>query len=223
VVIPAFAVGRTQTLMYLLRELEDQQRIPKLPVYVDSPMAISVTDLYVRHHEDHDLTFTREEQGGGDPLNAHEVHMTRTVEESKKINDVVAPCIIISASGMITGGRILHHLARRLPDSRSAVLIVGYQAEGTRGRQLLEGAKFLRIFGEQVPVRAEVVELNQLSAHAGQSELMRWLSGFAAAPRQTFLVHGEPPASQALKGLIEARWRWNVTLPAYEQSFDLAP
>lgn len=223
VVIPAFAVGRTQTLMYLLRELEDQQRIPKLPVYVDSPMAISVTDLYMRHHEDHDLTFTREEQGGGDPLNAHEVHMTRTVEESKKINDVVAPCIIISASGMLTGGRILHHLARRLPDSRSAVLIVGYQAEATRGRQLLEGAKFLRIFGEQVPVRAEVVELNQLSAHAGQSELMRWLSGFAVAPRQTFLVHGEPPASQALKGLIEARWRWNVTLPAYEQSFDLAP
>jgi metallo-beta-lactamase family protein len=223
VVIPAFAVGRTQTLMYLLRELEDQQRIPKLPVYVDSPMAISVTDLYMRHHEDHDLTFTREEQGGGDPLNAHEVHMTRTVEESKKINDVVTPCIIISASGMITGGRILHHLARRLPDSRSAILIVGYQAEATRGRQLLEGAKFLRIFGEQVPVRAEVVELNQLSAHAGQSELMRWLSGFAAAPRQTFMVHGEPAASQALKGLIESRWHWNVTLPAYLQSFDLAP
>jgi metallo-beta-lactamase family protein len=222
VVIPAFAVGRTQTLMYLLRELEDQQRIPKLPVYVDSPMAISVTDLYMRHHEDHDLAFTREEQGG-DPLNAHEVHMTRTVEESKKINDVVAPCIIISASGMLTGGRILHHLARRLPDSRSAVLIVGYQAEATRGRQLLEGAKFLRIFGEQVPVRAEVVELNQLSAHAGQSELMRWLSGFAAAPRQTFMVHGEPPASQALKAMIEARWHWNVTLPAYEQSFDLVP
>jgi metallo-beta-lactamase family protein len=222
VVIPAFAVGRTQTLMYLLRELEDQQRIPKLPIYVDSPMAISVTDLYMRHHEDHDLAFTREEQGG-DPLNAHEVHMTRTVEESKKINDVVAPCIIISASGMLTGGRILHHLARRLPDSRSAVLIVGYQAEATRGRQLLEGAKFLRIFGEQVPVRAEVVELNQLSAHAGQSELMRWLSGFAAAPRQTFMVHGEPPASQALKAMIEARWHWNVTLPAYEQSFDLVP
>jgi metallo-beta-lactamase family protein len=223
VVIPAFAVGRTQTLMYLLRELEDQQRIPKLPIYVDSPMAISVTDLYMRHHEDHDLAFTREEQGGGDPLNAHEVHLTRAVEESKKINDVVAPCIIISASGMLTGGRILHHLARRLPDSRSAVLIVGYQAEATRGRQLLEGAKFLRIFGEQVPVRAEVVELNQLSAHAGQSELMRWLSGFAAAPRQTFMVHGEPPASQALKAMIEARWHWNVTLPAYEQSFDLVP
>ncbi len=220
VVVPAFAVGRTQTLMYLLRELEDQQRIPHLPVYVDSPMAISVTDLYERHHEDHDLVFTREEQAG-DPLNLREVHMTRSVEESKQINNVVGPCIIISASGMLTGGRVLHHLARRLPDSRSAVLAVGYQAEGTRGRALLEGAKTLRIHGEDVPVRAEVVELNQLSAHADRGEIVRWLSGFTAPPRQTFLVHGEPAAAQALRGIIEARFHWPVVLPAYRQSFDL--
>ncbi|MGH9773492.1 MAG: MBL fold metallo-hydrolase RNA specificity domain-containing protein [Candidatus Acidiferrales bacterium] len=222
VVIPSFAVGRAQTILYLLRELEDQQRIPRLPVYLDSPMAISVTDLYMRHHEDHSLEFTHEESTDHDPLNCHEVHMTRTAAESKKINDVVAPCIIVSASGMVTGGRILHHLVRRLPDSRSAVLLVGYQAEGSRGRQLLEGAKFLSIFGEQVPVRAEVVEISQLSAHAGRTELLQWLSGFQAPPRQTFFVHGEPVALTALRDAVATKFRWPATIPAYKQSFELA-
>jgi metallo-beta-lactamase family protein len=222
VVIPAFAVGRTQTLMYYLRLLESQRRIPQLPTYLDSPMAINVTGLYEKHHEDHDLDFDQEElEGNHDPLNVHEVHMTRTVDESKKINDVVSPCIIISASGMATGGRILHHLARRLPDSRSAVLLVGYQAESSRGRALQDGAKYLRIFGEQVPVRAEVVEVGQLSAHAGKTELLRWLSGFQAPPRQTFLVHGEPVALDALRAAITTQYKWPVTIPAYQQSFDL--
>jgi metallo-beta-lactamase family protein len=223
IVIPSFAVGRTQTLMYYLRQLEEEQRIPRLPTYVDSPMAISVTDIYENHHEDHDLEFTREEQQGNhDPLNCHEVHMTRAVEDSKKINDVVTPCIIISASGMATGGRILHHLARRLPDSRSAVLLVGYQAEGTGGRALQEGAKYLRIHGEEVPVRAQIIEIAQLSAHAGKSELLRWLSGFQAPPRQTFLVHGEPVALNALRDAVTSQFRWPVTIPAYQQSFDLS-
>jgi metallo-beta-lactamase family protein len=224
IVIPAFAVDRTQLIMFFLSELENQQRIPRLPVYVDSPMAISVTDLYVRHHEDHRLQFTREEQDGNhDPLNMREVHMTRSVEESKAINDVVSPCIIVSASGMATGGRILHHLERRLPDSRSAVLLVGYQAEGTRGRALLEGAKYLRLWGQQVPVRAEVIEIGQLSAHAGKSELLRWLSGFTAPPRQTFLVHGEPAGLNGLRDAVTAQFRWPVTIPSYLQSFDLGP
>lgn len=222
VVIPSFAVGRTQTLMYYLHELEEKQRIPHLPAYVDSPMAISVTDFYVRHHEDHNLEFTEEEQSGSrDPLNTREVHMTRTVEESKRINDVVSPCIILSASGMATGGRILHHLARRLPDSRNAVLLVGYQAEGTRGRMLQEGAKTVRIFGEEIPVRAEVVEISQLSAHAGQSELLRWLSGFSAPPRQTFLVHGEMRALEALQQKIQTVYRWPVTIPAHLETIAL--
>jgi metallo-beta-lactamase family protein len=224
IVIPSFAIGRTQTLMFYLRQLEEQQRIPRLPTYVDSPMAINATDLYENHREDHDLEFTREETSGNhDPLNVHEVHMTRTVEDSKKINDVVSPCIIISASGMATGGRILHHLARRLPDSRSAVLLVGYQAEGSGGRALLEGAKFLKIHGEEIPVRARIVEIAQLSAHAGKSELLRWLSGFKAPPRQTFLVHGEPVALNALRDAVSAQFRWPVTIPAYRQSFDIAP
>jgi len=189
---------------------------------VDSPMAIGVTDIYARHHEDHDLDFMKlEQQGDRDPLNLLEVHMTRTVEDSKKINDVTSPCIIISASGMATGGRVLHHLAKRLPDSRSAVLLVGYEAEGTLGRALQDGAQFVRIHGQEVPVRAEVVVLDQLSAHAGRNELLRWLSGFATPPRQTFLVHGEPSGLEGLRAGIASRFQWPVAVPAYLQSFDL--
>jgi metallo-beta-lactamase family protein len=222
VVIPSFAVGRTQTLMYYLRELEDANRIPKLPVYVDSPMAISVTDIYARHHEDHDLDFTNlEQQADHDPLNLHEVRMTRSVDDSKAINNVTSPCIILSASGMATGGRVLHHLAKRLPDSRSAVLLVGYEAEGTLGRALQDGAQYVRIHGQEVAVRAEIVKLDQLSAHAGRSELLRWLSGFATPPRQTFLVHGEPSGLEGLRAGIASRFHWPVVIPAYLQSFDL--
>ncbi|MGD1211787.1 MAG: MBL fold metallo-hydrolase [Candidatus Acidiferrales bacterium] len=217
VVIPAFAVDRTQLLLYYMRVLEEQQRIPHLPIYLDSPMAINITDIYVRHKADHDL----KPQADADPLNTHEVHMTCTVEDSKKINDVVSPCIIISASGMITGGRIKHHLAHRLPDSRSTVLLVGYQAEGSGGRALLDGAKFLRIHNEQIPVRAQIIEIGQLSAHAGKSELLRWLSGFQAPPRKTFLVHGEPSGLDSLRDAIASQYHWPVTIPDYLQSFDL--
>jgi metallo-beta-lactamase family protein len=223
VVIPSFAVGRTQTLMYYLRQLDSQQKIPRLPVYVDSPMAISVTGIYASHHEDHNADFTNlEQQGNKDPLDLLEIHMTRSVEDSKKINDVVSPCIILSASGMATGGRILHHLARRLPDSRSAVLLVGFQAEGTHGRALQDGAQYLRLFGKEVPVHAEIVTLDQLSAHAGRGELLRWLAGFSAPPHQTFVVHGEPNALDALRAGIVARFNCPVTVPAYLQSFDLS-
>ncbi len=220
-VVPAFAVGRTQLLMYVLRGLEDAGRIPHLPVYIDSPMAINVTALYLRHHEDHDPEFSREESAG-DPLNAHKVHMTRSVEESKQINNVNTPCIILSASGMATGGRVLHHLARRLPDPRNAVLLAGFQAEGTRGRALLEGAKTLRIHGEDVPVKAEVVELAQFSAHAGRGEILRWLAAMPSPPRQTFIVHGEPAAASALQSAIESKMGWRVTRPAYRQTYELS-
>src|SRR3984885_402202 len=222
IVVPAFAVGRTQTLMYYLRQLLEQKRIPALPVYVDSPMAIDVTDIYVKHKEDHDADFLQqEEQGNRDPLNVQNVHMTRAVEDSKKINDVAGPCIIISASGMATGGRILHHLAHRLPDSRSAVLLVGYEAEGTGGRALADGAQYLRIHGQEVPVRAEIVKIDQLSAHAGRSELLRWLSGITVPPRQTFLVHGEPNALESFHGAVTSKFNWPVTVPEYLQAFDL--
>jgi metallo-beta-lactamase family protein len=220
IVIPAFAVGRTQTIMYIIRKLEDGNRIPRLPVFVDSPMAISVTGLYLRHHEDHDLVFTNEENNGN-PLDAHTVHYMRTVQDSKKINDVNTPVIIISASGMATGGRVLHHLKRRAPDPRNIILLAGFQAEGTRGRSLEEGAKTLRIHGEDIPIAAEVVNLRQFSAHAGKSELMRWLTGLPAPPRHTYLVHGEPVALAALQSSIESNFRWRVSVPEYRQTVEL--
>ena len=223
IVIPAFAIGRTQTFMYYLRQLEDQQRIPKLPVYVDSPMALSATDLYLKYKEDHDLEFTREESGGkGDPLDVRQFHLTRTAEESKQINNVKMPCIIVSASGMVTGGRVMHHLAQRLPDSRNAVILAGFQAQGTRGRALQEGAKTLRLFGQEVPVNAEVVELGQFSAHAGKSELMRWLTGLPAPPRRTYLIHGEPAAAQSLQSSIQQQFKWNVSVARYLDTVDLS-
>jgi metallo-beta-lactamase family protein len=222
IVIPAFAIGRTQTFMYYLRQLEDQQRIPRLPVYVDSPMALSATDLYLKHREDHDLEFSREESSGkGDPLSVHEFHLARSVEESKSINSVKTPCIIISASGMVAGGRVLHHLAQRLPDPRNAVILAGFQAEGTRGRALQEGAKVLHLFGQTVPVCAEIVEMGQFSAHAGKSELLRWLAALPAPPRQTYLTHGEPAAAQSLQQAIQEKFHWKAAAAKYLDTADL--
>jgi len=224
IIVPAFAIGRTQTFMYYLRELQDQQRIPRLPVYVDSPMALSATDLYVRHREDHDVNYAKLEggdEGKGDPLNVHQFHLTRTAEESKQINNVKTPCIIVSASGMISGGRVLHHLAQRLPDAKSAVILAGFQADGTRGRALQEGAKVLHLFGQAVPVNAEILTLGQFSAHAGKSELLRWLSGVQAAPRKTWLTHGEPAAAQSLEAAIKQKFQWDVAVARYLDTVEL--
>ena len=220
IVMPAFALGRTQLLMYYLRQLEDWDRIPSVPVYVDSPMAVSVTDLYQRYKKEFDAEFQREAEKG-DPLNCRQFHLTRSVEESKQINNVNTPCIIISASGMATGGRVLHHLARRLPDSRNAVLLAGFQAEGTRGRLLAEGAKTLRIHGEDVPVKAEVIQLHQFSGHADRSELLQWMGAMPASPRQTFLVHGEPAAARALQSAVREKLNWRVDVAEYQQQVKL--
>jgi len=222
IVIPAFAIGRTQTFMYLLKELENLQRIPKVPVYVDSPMALSATDLYLKHKEDHDLVFAREEQNGGDPLNVHEFHLARSVEDSKKINDVKTPCIIISASGMVTGGRVLHHLANRLGDPRNGVIVGGFQAEGTRGRALQEGAKTLSLFGHVVPVCAEIAEMGQFSAHAGKSELMRWMTGLQVPPKQVYMTHGEPQAAQSLQQAVAEKFRWKAAVARYLDAVEIA-
>lgn len=222
IVIPAFAIGRTQTFMYYLRQLDDEQRIPRIPVYIDSPMALSATDLYVKYREDHDVEFSRLETGGDrDPLNIHQFHLTRSVEESKGINNVKTPCIIISASGMVTGGRVLHHLAQRLPDAKNAVILAGFQAEGTRGRALQEGAKVMHLFGGTVPVNAEIITLGQFSAHAGKSELLRWLSGLQTAPRKTWLTHGEPAAAQSLQVAIKEKFQWDVGVARYLDTVEL--
>ena len=221
IVIPAFAIGRTQTFMYYLRQLENLQRIPKLPVYVDSPMALSATDLYLKYKEDHDVEFTRDEQGGGDPLSVHQFHLTRSVQDSKAINNVKTPCIIVSASGMVTGGRVLHHLAQRLGDERNCVILGGFQAEGTRGRALQEGAKTMSLFGQTVPVRAEIVEMGQFSAHAGKSELLRWLTGLQVAPKQVWLTHGEPAAAQALQQAITEKFQWKAAVARYLDTVEI--
>jgi metallo-beta-lactamase family protein len=222
IVIPAFAIGRTQTFMYYLRQLENLQRIPRVPVYVDSPMALSATDLYLKHKEDHDLLFARDEKNGGDPLSVHEFHLTRTAEESKQINNVKTPCIIISASGMVTGGRVLHHLAQRLGDARNAVILAGFQAEGTRGRALEEGAKTLNLFGQVVPVLAEIVMMGQFSAHAGKGELLRWLTALQVPPKQVHLTHGEPAAAQSLQQAITEKFRWKATVARYLDTVEVA-
>lgn len=221
IVVPAFAVGRTQTLLYILRQLEEEKRIPRLPTFLDSPMAIRVTDLYEKHHEDHDLIF-RKEEAHGDPLNGGEVHMTRTVEESKKINAMKSPCIILSASGMATGGRVVHHLLQRLPDRRNLVMMVGYQAQGTPGRALLDGVRSLHLHGEEVAVRAEVVDLPQFSAHADCAEMERWLGNFEANPKHVFLVHGEPAGAMALEHTLEEKFHWPVSTAEYRQEVELS-
>jgi metallo-beta-lactamase family protein len=223
IVIPAFAVGRTQTFMYYLRQLETQNKVPRLPVYVDSPMALSATDLYLKYREDHDLEFTElDANGHGDPLNVHEFHLAKTVDDSKAINNVKTPCIIVSASGMVAGGRVLHHLAQRLPDARNAVILAGFQAQGTRGRALQEGAKTLRLFGQDVPVNAEILQMSQLSAHAGKSELLRWLDGLPSAPKQTYLTHGEPVAAQSLQKAIVEKFSWNAAVVRYLDTVEIA-
>lgn len=209
--IPAFVVDRTQEVLWLLQRLEEEGRIPELPVYVDSPSATEVTEIYRRHPEDLDAESRRDIASGNDPLRTKRCTFCRTVEASKRLNDLRGPIIIVSASGMATGGRILHHLQHRLPDARNTVLLVGYQAAGTRGRSLQDGAKTLRMFGADVPVRARVETIHGLSAHADQLEILRWLGGFQHPPRQTYLVHGEPAAAAGLAAAIRARYGWTVT------------
>jgi len=209
-IIPAFAVGRTQEILWHLKRLEDHQAIPRLPVYLDSPMAIDVTDLYRRHADEHDTQMRRALAAGDHPLTPSQLTLAHTPEESKAINALSGPIIIVSASGMATGGRVLHHLARRLPERRTTVLLVGFQAAGTRGRSLQEGAKTVRMFGQDVPVRARIETLDGLSAHADREEILRWLHGFEQPPTETVLVHGEAGAAARLADTIHRTLGWSV-------------
>jgi metallo-beta-lactamase family protein len=222
ILIPSFAVGRAQELLYILRELELENKIPVLPVYVDSPMAVDAVEIFRKHVEEHNLEMAQLEKGGVNPLYTQRAHFTRTVEESKAINDHRFPSIIISANGMATGGRILHHLIQRLPDERNSVVFVGFQAFGTRGRLLSEGARQIRIFGIDYPVRAAVHVIDSFSAHGDYSEILRWLRGFKRGPRKTFLVHGEPAAIEGMKNHIVSTYKaWDVEVPAYLQTYDI--
>lgn len=206
--IPAFAVGRAQEILLALRQLERGGRIPVLPVYLDSPMAIEATVVYATHPEEHDAELHAEAARDGKPFVPQRLHLSRTVEESKRLNGVDGPAILLAGSGMATGGRILHHLMRLLPDPRTTVLLVGYQAAGTRGRSLREGATELKMFGRFVRVRARVMVSDAHSAHADRGELLRWLRGFAQPPAMTYVVHGEPSAASALREAIERELGW---------------
>ncbi len=220
VVVPSFAIGRTQELLYYMRLLQDAGRMPRIPVFIDSPMAVSVTRLYQQSKEemDEDMLVSLEE--GRSELEPEGIQFVRDVNQSKALNVQRGPMVIISGSGMANGGRVLHHLMHRLEDPRNIVLFTGYQAEGTLGRRLLDGEKQVRIMKQEVDVRARIERVNALSAHADQQEILQWLSGFDAPPRKTFIVHGEPPAQEALREKIAAMG-WNVIIPEVGENFDL--
>jgi metallo-beta-lactamase family protein len=221
VIIPAFAVGRTQLLVYYLREIEDEGRIPVLPVHVDSPMGAEATRLYSRHKEDHDFDMQRVENLKRNPLATRNFSLVQGRGGSKALDQEKGPAIIISASGMATGGRVLHHLEKYLPDPASTVVFVGYQAAGTRGRRLQDGEQEIRVHGQTVPVRARIESIGSLSAHADAAELMRWLGGFKRPPRTTFIVHGERDSANALRDKIEKEMGWNAVVPTYQEIVNL--
>ncbi len=219
--IPAFAVGRTQQVLYHIRRLQDQGRISDLPVFIDSPMAVEASHLYCRFGDDHNLDINLLMDERQCPLRCSSTHFVTSVEESKQLNRMSGPAIVISASGMCTGGRILHHLKWRLPDERNVVLFVGYQAEGSRGRLLLEGAETIKIHGEYIPVRARIARVDALSGHADEDELLRWLATFQRPPSRTFIVHGETTASQALRDAIHQQLKWNTAIPGLGEQWIL--
>jgi len=220
-VIPSFAVGRTQELLYCIRELEEQGRIPVLPVYVDSPMAIDTTEVFEKRKGDYDLGAKILELNGKHILKTGNLHFYRDKEQSKQLHDHVTSGIIISASGMVEGGRILHHMKHRLPRSQNTVLFIGYQAQGTRGRTIVEGKETVKIHGEMVPVRATVESISGFSAHADYNEALAWLMGFNQPPLKTFIVHGEHEASSAMADHIQKTFGWDVVIPSFKEKFTI--
>ena len=220
--IPAFAVGRAQDVLYHLRSLQRDGRLAaNLPIYLDSPMAVSAVDLYCGALSEHDLEMVALRDKGLCPIDGPSVHFVRDRDESIALNGRKGPLIIISASGMLAGGRILHHLKHRLPDPDTTLLFVGFQAAGTLGRRILEGAHDVRIHGQAVTVRAEVRQIPALSAHADQRGLVEWTGGLAAPPRAVYLVHGEPAARESLAGALRSKAGWTVVLPQEGEAVEL--
>jgi metallo-beta-lactamase family protein len=215
VLIPAFAVGRTQILLYLIQTLKAANRIPDIPVYVDSPMATNVTHLYQQFSSEHKLTPTQCSNVCG------VAKMITSVEDSKALNRNAFPMIIISASGMATGGRILHHLKIYAPDRRNTIVFSGFQAAGTRGEAIVNGAREVKVHGEYIPIEAEVFALHNLSAHADQADLLKWLSHFKSAPKTTFIIHGEPTQADCLRQKITDRLKWKCHIPSYLEKVSL--
>jgi len=215
IVIPSFAVERAQELLYHLNELLDADRIPHLAVFLDSPMAVKVTEVFRNHLELFDEESRALIRRGGHPCDFPGLTMCRSVDESKAINRIRRTVIVIAGSGMCVGGRIKHHLVNNIERPESTVLFVGYQASGTLGRIILEGAEEVRILGRKHAVQARIEKLNGLSAHADRDELMRWLSGLKRAPRHVFVTHGEPESAAAFAATVEQQTGWKVTVPSY--------
>jgi metallo-beta-lactamase family protein len=207
VLVPAFAVGRTQMLLYYLHRLARDRRIPSLPIYLDSPMAINASEIFCRNHQDHRLSEAQSRETFG------VAEYVRDVEDSKALDADDSPKVIVSASGMLTGGRVLHHLKVFGRDPRHTILFTGFQAPGTRGEALLHGAERVKVHGGWLRVRAEIRSLDMLSAHADADEILGWLRGFESAPRMTFINHGEPRASDALRVRIHEELGWPCHLP----------
>ena len=215
IVVPAFAVERTQKFIFILKELMESGQIPRIPVYCDSPMAIKAVEIFLKHFEEYTPEAADLIKRYGSPLEWPGFTFALTAEQSKKINDSHFPSIIISSSGMVTGGRILHHLAQRLPDPKNLVIFIGFQAPGTRGAIIKGRAEEVKIFGDFVPIRAQVAALEQFSDHADPPELLEWLRTFANKPGVTYLVHGEPSASSQLRDLMKTELGWNVQVAEY--------
>ena len=221
VVIPAFAVERTQKLLFILRGLMDDGLIPQLPVHIDSPMAIEAVKIFMRYSGDFDSGTKEMIQRHASPLHWPQVFFDKTVEQSKQLSALRAPCIIISSSGMASGGRVLHHLAQRLPHHNNTVLFAGFQAPGTRGHLLVHGAETVKIHGEEIPVRARIESFEDFSDHADYEEMLSWLGLLQAPPKQIFLVHGEPDAASALRDRIEKKFGWVAHVAQYGQKIEL--
>ena len=214
-IIPAFAVGRTQTILYCLYQLKQKKIIPDIPIFLDSPMAINVTNLLCKFKDELKLS----SELCTDICNI--ATYTRTIEESKQIDQVKGSSIIIAASGMATGGRVLHHFRHFISDSKNTILFVGFQAKGTNGRALVDGAKEIKIHGEMYPVNAEIKTIEMLSAHADYNEILEWIGYFESGPKKVFITHGEIEAAQSLKKKIEERFGCSVVIPKYLESFEL--
>ena len=208
--IPTFAMERTQELLYNLHNLFEEKRVPRVPVFIDSPLAIKLTAIYKKHESYFNTETKNIAKSGDDILNFPGLHLTLTTEQSKEINDVKPPKVVIAGSGMSNGGRILHHELRYLPDPKSTILFVGYQAQGTLGRQILDGAKTVRIFGEEVPVRCRTVNIPGYSAHADQPRLLRWVDAMRDTLKKVFVVQGEEKAAETLAAKI----RDTLAIPA---------
>jgi metallo-beta-lactamase family protein len=207
VIIPAFAVGRAQTLLYYISRLKARRAIPDVPVFLNSPMAISATQLYHDYVDEHRLSAEQSDAA------CSVAQMVNTPDESRALNRLTGPMIIVSASGMATGGRVLHHLKVFAPDERNMILLPGFQAAGTRGAALAAGESEIKIHGAYVPVRAEVVKMDNMSAHADYTEILEWLRGFERPPKRTFVTHGEPAAADEMRRRIEETFGWSVSVP----------